>query len=90
MRIELEEKISDITDEERKMWDDLNIVPKDRRFKWRKIWLYTDAIFALKEVTNNESIIEFNDTTTTVVKGAYNDLKAIIQKAEEPEEDLEL
>lgn len=91
MRVEFYEKIRDLSDEERRMMEDMAIEPKDKRFKWRRIWLFTDDVFAVKEVSERESILEFGDGSNIVVKGAYEAIKALIEKAEEvKEEDLEI
>lgn len=88
MRIELSEKIADISEEEKYRWEEMNIPPKDKRFKWRKVWFTVEDIFAVKEVSDRESIIEFTDTVQIVVKGSYDEIKSKIEKieAEIPEE----
>lgn len=91
MRVEFYEKIRDLSDEERRMMEDMAIEPKDKRFKWRRIWLFTDDVFAVKEVNDKESILEFGDGSNIVVKGDYSQVKAMIESAEAyREEDLEI
>jgi hypothetical protein len=91
MRVEFSEKIRDLSDEERRMMEDMAIEPKDKRFKWRKIWLFVEDVFAVKEVNEKETILEFNDGSNIIVKGDYATIKGLIEKAEaEREPDLEL
>jgi uncharacterized protein YlzI (FlbEa/FlbD family) len=89
MRIEVNEKIMDISDEEREHLELMGIAPKNKKFKWRRVWMESTPIFAVKEVTANETIIEFTDGEKMVVRGSYDDIKEMVFKAEEFEDSLE-
>lgn len=87
MRIEVFERVMDIDEEERRMLDDLGIEPKGgKKFKWRRVYFYPSEIFAVKEVNDTQSIIEFNDGVNMVVKGSYETIKKLLDDSEEGDE----
>jgi hypothetical protein len=83
MRIEFSEKILDISDEERERWEEMNIKPKDKRYKWRRICPKVEDIFDIKEINDKETIIERSDGELFTVKGSYDQIKKLVEAAEE-------
>jgi hypothetical protein len=81
MRIEFLEKIQDLTDEELDHRDRMGIEPRDKRYKWRKVLLWLDAITSVYEANEKETIIEYGESLITV-KGGYDDVTQKIFEAE--------
>jgi hypothetical protein len=82
MRIEFLEKIIDISEEEAEFNERLGMQVKDKRYKWCRVWVLSDEIFSVKEVSEKESTIEFNDGCTMAVKGSYDETKKLVEDAE--------
>jgi hypothetical protein len=81
MRIEFYEKIQDLTDEEIYHRDEMGIVPKDKRYKWRKALLWLDSIYSVFEANEKETILEYGELLLTV-RGNYKDTVQRIMEAE--------
>lgn len=90
MRAEFEERIRDLSEQELEYMESMAIYPKDKRFKWRRVWFDVDDIFAVMEVTETETMIEFHDGSKMIVKGSYSATKKHIEKHSPTEEDLEI
>jgi hypothetical protein len=88
MRIEFNEKYLHIPQAELDRWESMAIEPKTKKLKYRRALIHEDDIFAIKELSLKESIIEFYDGGTMIVEGDYETIKKLIP--ERTEEDLEL
>lgn len=91
MRIEFTQKILDLSDEERDRFEKMNIEPKEKHFKYRKMWVQVEDITGVYEVSDKETILEFADGQKLTVKGSYDTIKGLIEShEEEKEKDLNL
>ena len=86
MRIEFYEKIQDLTEEEIYHRDEMGIVPKDKRYKWRRALLWLDSICSVFEANEKETILEYGESLITV-RGNYKDIVQRIMEAELEEKD---
>lgn len=82
MRVEFNEKIADISEEEMQQYERMGMQVKDKRYKWRRIYVFVDDVVGLYEVSSKESMLEFNDKSRIIVEGDFDTIKGIIDEAE--------
>jgi hypothetical protein len=99
LRIEFCEKIEDISEEERELWERMGDTKKiGRSWEYRRIYPLLYTVDYPKEIPGNtkECLIQFTDQSQIVVKGSYDDVcnkiddrEAMEKSAEEYEEGQE-
>jgi hypothetical protein len=85
LRIEFYEKIEDISEEERELWERMGAVKKaGRSWEYRRIYPLLYTVDYPKEIPGNtkECLIQFTDLSQTIVKGSYEDVCILIDDRE--------